>query len=72
MAEVNDGSLLPPAVPGLDDGFELLFVDEGGRGNVAAQGTIFCLEGENVIGSRQLEVVAVALLQMGVSLPGEG
>ena len=73
LAEIDNGALLPPAVPGTDNGLELLVDDEGrGSGTAAAQRTVFGLEGQYVVGGGELEVVAVALLQGSIALPADG
>ena len=69
LGEVDDGTFLPPAVPSLDDRFQLLVEDKGGGGGGERKGRILGFEGENVGCRGQREVVAVALGDGGVALP---
>ena len=71
--EVDDGTLLPPAVPGLEDSTQLLVVDEGSSGlNVIGdRRKVFGLEGKDIAGSRKLEAVVAAGAKGSVALPGE-
>ena len=71
LREVYDAAFLPPAVPRFQDAAQFLVEDEsplGGRRLVF----VFGLECQHVISSREFEVMAVALLQLGFSLPREG
>ena len=76
-AEVDDGALLPPAVPGFDHGPQLLVVDEGRHpvgetDRRTAGGGVFGLKGENVGGGGEPEVVGCLLAERGLALPAEG
>ena len=73
LAEVDDSPLLPPAVPGTNDGAQLLVEDEGfrgwGSGTAAAQRTVLGFEGEDVIMGGEGEVVRPTFIDGGYSLP---
>ena len=68
LAEVDDGALLPPAVPRADDGTQLFVEDERPFIKMRILG-VLCLEGKDIACGGNFEVMRCTFIDRGYSLP---